>query len=190
MNKSPESIPLLQRNKKIMIWLVVGVMFMIGLSFASVPLYDLFCRVTGYGGTTQRADSETLEQTAQSIPKEISTRKFTIRFDTNVATDLNWEFLPPKESIVIGFGDIAKASYYSKNLDNKETHGIATYNVTPNKAGLYFVKTQCFCFEEQTLKVGESVDMPVLFYMDPAILEDKNLDDVNTITLSYTFFAK
>ena len=158
---------------------MVLIMGMGVLSYASVPLYKLFCQVTGYGGTTQQAtspSSQTLE------------RKIKVRFDANTKPTLDWDFQPLETSIDISVGQNALAFYKAKNTGKDPIVGTATFNVTPEKAGLYFNKIDCFCFVEQLLAPQEVVDMPVSFFIDPDIINDPNLDDVTTITLSYTFF--
>ena len=157
--------------------LVVG---MTALSFAAVPLYDLFCRVTGYGGTTQ--------QTAETTG-EIVDRVVRIRFDASVNSSLDWQFQPVQREMSMKVGESAVAFYRARNPSATRSIGTATFNVTPLKAGKYFNKIDCFCFTEQSLEPGKSVDMPVTFFVDPEIVKDRNLDDVKTITLSYTFFA-
>ena len=153
---------------------------MIALAFASAPLYRLFCQVTGYGGTTQRA---------ATAPAELGTRTVTVRFNADVASqDLGWEFKPVQAAIRTVTGEEHLAFYKVRNTGTVPTVGVATFNVTPHKAGPYFQKIACFCFSEQELKPGESMDMPVSFFVDPAIEKDPNLRDVTTITLSYTFF--
>lgn len=154
---------------------------MLGLAYASVPLYQLFCQVTGYGGTTQRAEQAPGAETA-------SNRTIKVLFDANTATDLPWDFKPEQRSVTVRVGEEGLAFFSAHNSDDAAVTGQATFNVTPDKAGLYFVKVACFCFDEQTLQPGQSVDMPVAFYIDPAIEEDPNLDEVSEITLSYTFF--
>ncbi len=148
------------------------------LAYASVPLYRIFCQVTGFGGTTQRAET---------APAHAADRIITVRFDSTVA-DVPWRFEPNQRAMAVHVGETALATYHAHNVASQGVTGTATFNVTPAKAGQYFDKIQCFCFSEQTLKAGESVDMPVSFFIDPAILQDRNLDDVHTITLSYTFF--
>jgi len=156
--------------------LVVG---MVGLSFAAVPLYDLFCRVTGYGGTTQEA----------AAPSErIVDRTLTIRFDASVNGDLPWAFGPVKRAVSLRAGENGLAFYQARNRADVPVTGTATFNVTPQKAGIYFTKVDCFCFTEQRLGPGETAELPVAFYVDPEIADDPEMDDVNTITLSYTFF--
>lgn len=156
--------------------IVVG---MVGLSFASVPLYDLFCRVTGFGGTTQ---------VAEGYAGQVLDRKMTIRFNADVNRDLAWGFRPEATSMDVRIGEAALTNYHAHNSSDQALVGTATYNVTPEKAGIYFNKIQCFCFTEQMLEPGQSVDMPVYFFVDPAIADDPAMDDVTTITLSYTFF--
>ncbi len=167
------------RKYKTLGFLLVLITGMGVLSYASVPLYKLFCQVTGYGGTTQQAtspSSQTLE------------RKIKIRFDANTKPTLDWDFQPVETSIDISVGQNALAFYKAKNTGKDPIVGTATFNVTPEKAGLYFNKIDCFCFVEQLLAPQEAVDMPVSFFIDPDIVNDPNLDDVTTITLSYTFF--
>ncbi len=157
------------------------VVVMAGLAFAAVPLYRVFCQVTGYGGTTQRAES---------APAEIGQRVVTVRFNADVASlDLPWEFKTPDEQKVqVHVGEDKLVYFHARNTGSRPTVGVATFNVTPFKAGPYFKKVACFCFNEQTLGPGESVDMGVSFFVDPSIDKDPNLRDVTTITLSYTFF--
>ena len=150
-----------------------------GLAYASVPLYEIFCRVTGYGGTTQVAAIES---------DQVIDRVMKIRFDSNVNPALGWAFNPVLKSMELKVGENALAFYQAENQSDETIVGTATFNVTPDKAGLFFNKVDCFCFTEQVLKPGQKVDMPVTFFIDPSIVEDPNLDDVTTITLSYTFF--
>ena len=154
---------------------------MTGLAFASVPLYRLFCQVTGFGGTPLRADQ--IDPSVQPTGKLIS-----VRFDANVNSALPWEFKPERrvERVAVGARDMA--FYTARNLSDKPVTGTATFNVTPAQAGQYFTKIQCFCFTEQTLKPGEQVRMPVIFFLDPKILEDKDASKISEITLSYTFY--
>ena len=168
-----------RKNKKVALYSCLGVLGMVGLSFASVPLYDLFCRVTGYGGTTQQAAE------ASEI---VLDRDVTVRFDASVNSELVWDFKPVQVKTDMKVGQTAIAFYRARNTGDEPVKGTATFNVTPLKAGQYFVKVDCFCFTEQLLNPGQEVDMPVQFYVDPAIADDPNLDDVKTITLSYTFF--
>ena len=170
------------KNYRLLIKITFFVFLMIGISYASVPLYDLFCRVTGYGGTTQKSS---LAPGSKGNYKNIQ-----VRFDANVNNSLNWEFLAPKDEILVQPG-VEKIIYYTaKNLSDKTIVGTATYNVSPPKAGSIFMKIDCFCFVEQTLLPGEKVKMPVVFYIDPMIDSDESLKNLSEITLSYTFFKK
>jgi len=154
---------------------------MLGLGYAAVPLYRMFCQVTGYGGTTQRADEATAAQVV-SAGKTIS-----IRFDANVARDMPWEFRPLQTTDTVTIGERDMALFYARNTSDKVVTGTASFNVEPEQAARYFNKIQCFCFTEQTLQPGEAVKMPVIYYVDPAILDDEDNKDVEQITLSYTF---
>ncbi|MFN0262588.1 cytochrome c oxidase assembly protein [Tepidamorphus sp. 3E244] len=155
------------------------VAIMTGAAFAAVPLYDLFCRTTGFGGTTQRAEASSGQVLDQTI---------SVRFDANVSNDLNWAFRPEKRETRVKVGENALMIYVARNDDDRETTGSASFNVTPPAAGQYFVKVECFCFTEQTLAAGEQVDMPVAYYIDPAIVDDPDMTGLPEITLSYTFF--
>ena len=168
-----------RRNRRTMFALLGVVAGMVGLAFASVPLYDLFCRVTGFGGTTG---------VAQAPAAAVGERVITVRFDAGVNSSLPWRFSPAQGPMSVRVGETALAFYRARNAADMATVGTATYNVTPLKAAKYFDKIDCFCFTEQRLEAGETVDMAVSFFVDPAIIEDRNLDEVNTITLSYTFF--
>ena len=172
-------IPDARRNRKVAVLSAGVVVVMIGLAYASVPLYRLFCQVTGFAGTTQRAES---------APDKAIDRVMTIRFDSNVAGSLPWVFEPTQRSMDVKVGVENFAYYRATNTSSREVTGTAVFNVTPDIAGAYFNKIQCFCFTEQTLKPGQTVDMPVSFFVDPAIAEDRSFDSVSTITLSYTFY--
>ena len=150
-----------------------------GAAYAAVPLYDLFCKVTGYGGTTQRVES------AAVTPID---RLVTVRFDANVRAGLPWSFTPVQRSVTLRVGEVAEVAYVVENLSDEETVGTSTFNVTPMSTGAYFSKITCFCFTEQRLKPGERLEMPVVFYVDPAIADERELDSVKEITLSYSFF--
>lgn len=166
--------------------LVIGVL---GASYAAVPLYRLFCQATGYAGTTQRGgeSAETLLKRAEQVPEERK-RLLTIYFVSDVSAHLPWSFIPLQSKVQVAPGEGALAFFNATNNSDKPLIGVATYNVAPSKAGVYFHKIQCFCFDEQMLEPGESVDMPVFFYVDPEFLEDPKLDGTDHITLSYTFF--
>jgi cytochrome c oxidase assembly protein subunit 11 len=168
-----------RRNGTTVLLLATVVMGMVGLSFASVPLYRLFCQATGVGGTTQRATE---------APSKTAATAITIRFDSETSPDLGWEFRPLQSTLTVHPGEEQKALYRAVNKTAGPATGTATYNVTPAKAGIYFDKLQCFCFSEQHLAAGERTDMPVVFFVDPDILTDPNTSDVRTITLSYTMF--
>ncbi len=152
---------------------------MVGAAYASVPLYKLFCQMTGYGGTTQR-----VEQASDVILD----RPITVRFDANVAGGLPWNFAPEARSVTIKIGETVKAEYKASTTYSKPTRGRASFNVTPELAGSYFNKLECFCFTDTELKPGEELEMPVVFYVDPDIVNVPELKNIQTITLSYTFF--
>lgn len=156
---------------------------MVGVGFAAVPLYDLFCRVTGFGGTTMRADAATLASEPIVLKRTMS-----VRFDANVSPNMPWKFRPehPRDTVSIGARDMA--IYIAENNSSEPITGTASFNVTPISAGQYFTKIQCFCFTEQTLEPGQQVRMPVLYFVDPKILDDPDTRDINEITLSYTFY--
>lgn len=168
------------RNQKTAALVALGVVFMIGMSFAAVPAYKAFCQVTGWGGTTQRAEAPS----GRTLEREI-----TVRFDATVGQGLPWRFKPEQVSQTLHVGAPGLAHYAAENLSDRPVVGRATFNVSPAKAGLYFRKIECFCFTEQRLAPGEKVSMPVTYFIDPSIADDPNLDDVQTITLAYTFFA-
>lgn len=170
----------LDRNMKVVAACAVVVSGMVGMAYAAVPLYDLFCRVTGYGGTTQ---------IAQYDPGQILDREVTVRFDASVNRDFPWTFQPLQREMSVRVGETALAFYRATNTTDRPITGVASYNVTPFKMGPYFSKLECFCFNEQTLQPGESMDMPVIFFVDPLMDEEERLDDVRTVTLSYTFFT-
>ena len=157
---------------------VIGGMF--GLVAASVPLYRLFCQVTGYGGTTQRASA--------APAREVADRVITVRFDAETAPDLPWEFRPLQASVQVHPGEEKVIAYRAVNRSSRPVTGTATFNVTPLKAGIYFDKLQCFCFTKQHLDAGQSADLSVSFFVDPDIVDDANTRDIDTITLSYTMF--
>jgi cytochrome c oxidase assembly protein subunit 11 len=152
---------------------------MVGLSFASVPLYRIFCAATGYGGTTQRAET---------APRDISKSLITVRFDTDVSPDLAWDFHPLVSEVQVHPGEQTQVFFRAVNRSNQGITGRAVYNVTPTKVGIYFDKLQCFCFNAQYLAPGESKDMGVVFFVDPDLLKDRDTNDVHTITLSYSVF--
>jgi cytochrome c oxidase assembly protein subunit 11 len=158
----------------------VFVAAMVGMSYAAVPLYDWFCRATGFGGRTQ---------VATAAPHGLVGRSITVRFDANVAGGLPWRFVPEHNSIEVRLGEVVTVNYVATNLAARETLGQAAYNVAPATTGIHFQKINCFCFTEQRLGPGEKREMPVVFYIDPALAQDAELTDLNTITLSYSFYA-
>jgi len=164
------------------VWALLGVAsFMGALAFASAPLYNLFCRVTGFGGTTNVADAGS---------DEILDRTMLIRFDASLARDMEWEFEAPDAPMEIRIGETGIAYYTATNPTDRTIAGTASYNVTPFSAGRYFSKIACFCFTEQVLEPGESVEMPVTFFVDPAIVDDPEAARIPAITLSYTFYEQ
>ena len=169
-----------KNNLKITFSLIFLVSFMFFLTFAAVPLYKLFCQVTGYGGTPKIVNFK------DQI--DISEKKIKIEFNSDVNKKLNWSFKPEQRSIESKIGDSILAFYKAKNNGNKSITGIATYNILPFEAAQYFNKVDCFCFENQTLEPGEEVLLPINFYIDPKILDDPSVKHLNSIILSYTFF--
>ena len=168
-----------QRNRKTLFGLAALGVFMLGMSFAAVPLYDLFCRVTGYGGTTSVAEAGSDEVLDQVV---------TVHFAASTERDMPWNFEPVQNEIEIRIGETGLAFYRASNPTDRPVAGTASFNVTPFSAGGYFTKIECFCFTEQVLEPGESVDMPVTFFVDPEMMEDDEARLVHTITLSYTFY--
>ena len=152
---------------------------MFGMAYAAVPLYEMFCQVTGYGGTTQR-----VEQYSQTVLD----RDITIRFDANTSGGLPWNFKPVQRNVEIKIGETTQISYEAKNIASRPTSGRASFNVSPQLAGAYFMKVECFCFTDTELQPGGTMDMPVVFYVDPEIVNVPELKNIKTITLSYTFF--
>jgi cytochrome c oxidase assembly protein subunit 11 len=172
-------VKLLSRNNAVLVSCLAVVVGMVGLSYAAVPLYDLFCRVTGYGGTPQRA---------AAAPGAIGDRTINVRFDTNIARELPWTFQPEQRSVTVKVGENRLVFFRAVNNSDRSIVGHATFNVVPDRAGRYFNKIQCFCFTEQRLDPGQSVDMPVSFFIAPEILTDRDGGGINEITLSYTFY--
>lgn len=168
-------------NKRVLSAIAVVAISMAGLAYASVPLYKLFCQVTGFGGTTQIA-TQAPEQAL------LNAESLAVRLDANVNPQLNWLFAPVEQEISLKPGEEVTAIYRATNIGVVPSTGTATFNVTPQKAGPYFMKIECFCFTEQTLQPGESIDMPVRFFLDGEIASDINTSDIGEIVLSYTFF--
>lgn len=171
-----------KNNSRIVVMCVAMVLGMGGLAYASVPLYQLFCQVTGYGGTTQQVDA----QAANGVG--IIDRDINIRFDANTASVMDWEFAPQQREVSIKMGEKMVINYVAKNLSDKPIVGMATFNVTPQAAGVFFNKIECFCFTDTYIEPGQTLDMPVVFYVDPEMDQEKAMKALNTITLSYTFY--
>lgn len=168
------------QHTKLGLWLVLIPVAMIGMAYAAVPLYQIFCQVTGYGGTTQVA--ENVDQVV------VIDRDMKIRFMANTNRSIPWEFKPVQNMQTLKVGEQGLAFFEAYNPTDRTIVGTATFNVTPHKAGEYFVKIDCFCFTEQVLKAGERVSMPVTYYIDPSIDDDKGMNEITEVTLSYTFF--
>lgn len=157
----------------------LSVALMVGASYAAVPFYDWFCRATGFNGTTQ---------VSAAAPASALERRIAVRFDSNIGAGLPWKFAPEETEISVKIGEVVTAYYTVTNQSARPTAGIAAYNVAPLTAGAFFQKINCFCFTEQTLAAGETREMAVVFYVDPALVADRDYDELNTITLSYTFY--
>ena len=168
------------KNSRVALSMAVFAAAMLGLAFASVPLYRVFCQVTGYGGTTQRAEV--------APGADVAEGKISVRFDANTNAALPWKFEPEQERVSIVPGAQTKIYYRATNLVARPTTGQAVFNVTPTAVGKYFSKIECFCFTEQTLKGGQTADMPVVFFVDPKVRQDPDTKDISEITLSYTFY--
>lgn len=182
MTKSRTDIPAktTTRDRTVALTCVGVVAAMLGMSYAAVPLYQIFCQVTGYAGTTQ---------VAVKPSDNVVDKLLTMRFDANVSSKLGgWDFKAKQSKFDVRYGENALAYYTATNTSDRPITATATFNVTPEVAGVYFNKIECFCFTEQTLAPGESVEMPVSFYVDPQMLQDKDADHIKQLTLSYTFF--
>lgn len=177
-----------KRSQATLMYLVALVIAMVGCSYAAVPLYRKFCQATGYGGTVRRR--ETVEEKIARHAQEDAgaTRQLVVQFNADVADGLPWKFTPTQREVKVKPGQSTLAFYTAENLSSKPITGVSTYNVAPMKAGIYFNKIQCFCFEEQRLLPGEKIDMPVFFYIDPEFATDPKMDNINSLILSYTFF--
>lgn len=177
-----------KRNEALALRVGAVVVLTLAASYAFVPLYQIFCQATGYGGTVQQNKDE--DETAAKLrdaagkPK----KRITIHFNADVSPKLPWKFVPSQRTVTVDTGETVLAFYRATNLTDKPIVGISTYNVTPMKAGLYFHKIQCFCFDEQRLRPHETVEMPILFYVDPDMVTDKNTADIDNLVLSYSFF--
>jgi len=170
-------------KKKLTPIILVSIFFlMLGLSFAAVPLYDLFCRVTGFGGTTQNASKK-------ELPKIIVNHNYKMRFDTNINGNLDWSFYPEVNTLDLKPGEVHTVKFKVKNQSSKKTSGSASFNVSPSPFGIYLNKIGCFCFEKQTLKAGEDQDFILTFFLDPKVVDDNKTRDIADVTLSFTFFS-
>lgn len=170
-----------QKNRRVLALMLGVAAGMTGLAYASVPLYRMFCQVTGFGGTPQM-------QLGAQAPGAIGDTTFRVFFNADTSASLPWEFRPLQREVTVRAGQDQLIAYTARNLSDKPLMGTATFNVTPENAAQYFVKTQCFCFEKQTLEAGRAMEFPVLFYLDPAILQDPDVENLREITLSYTFY--
>lgn len=175
---------LAQSNRRTGLIAALGAVAMIGVAYAAVPLYRLFCQVTGFGGTTQVAAAAPGADRLAAV----AGRSIKVRFDSNVAPGLPWRFHQKQTEVTIPIGEKRLAHYSATNTSGVPVTGRAVFNVSPDVAGQYFIKIACFCFTEQTLKAGETVDMPVTWYVDPAIMDDPIASKIDEITLSYTFY--
>ena len=180
---APASPDTARSNLRVGLMAFAGALAMLGLGYASVPLYRLFCQVTGFGGTTQVAS----ESKAAAAARAATGQTISIRFDGTTAMGMPWTFHPSQTTDTITIGERDIATFVARNNSRQTITGVATFNVTPEQAGQYFNKIQCFCFTEQTLAPGQEVTMPVLYFVDPAMLNDPNMKGVEQITLSYTF---
>jgi len=167
-----------QKNRRTALWMALLVAAMVGLAFASPPIYRTFCSLTGFGGTPLRA-----EKAPGAVAGQVS-----VRFDANIHPGLPWRFEAKQTTVDVKPGAQTKIFYRAQNLSARDWTGQAAYNVSPDQVGKYFKKIACFCFTEQTLKAGQSVDMPVVFFVDPKIKQDPDTKDIDQITLSYTFY--
>lgn len=169
------------RNRRVALMAGGMALAMLALGFAAVPLYRIFCQVTGFGGTTMRVSE------AQAAEVQVAAGHISVRFDANVERGLDWGFHPQQVTQVMRIGQRKMAYYKAENRSAQPVTGVASFNVEPELAGKYFNKIQCFCFNQQTLQPGQAVDMPVIYYVDPAIAQDPETRDIRQITLSYTF---
>ena len=169
----------MKKNSQTALNILAVVVGMFGLAYASVPLYNIFCKATGWGGTTQEA---------KIAPDKVIDRKIKVLFNTDVSPELDWQFKKLQDTVTVNVGENKLVFFEATNVGDKPIVGRAEYNVSPAKMGMYFVKLKCFCFQQQVINPGQKVTFPVSFFIDPEIMNDKNLNDVNEVTLSYTFF--
>ena len=180
VDNGSQPTPSQRNNMAVFISCMVFVGCMVGAAYAAVPLYDLYCRATGYNGTTQQ-----VEQASDVILKD----RIRVEFDTNVASDLNWEFKPVEAAVNPRIGETVRVNFMVTNHSTREKTGRSVFNVTPMVAGAYFNKLECFCFTDVTLKPGETREMPVVFFVDPEIIKPQETKDMKVLTLSYTFYS-
>lgn len=169
-----------RKNQSLLVSLIGVAVGMVLLSYASVPLYKMFCQLTGFGGT--------IRERAAAPPDKILPREMTVTFNTDVSPELPWEFTSLNRNVTLKVGERKLVFFEVKNLSNEAVTGVSTYNVTPDRLGAYIDKIKCFCFEKQTMKPGETMTFPVSFFIDPEMANHRDLDDISTMTLSYTFF--
>ena len=170
-------------KKKLTPIILISIFFlMLALSFAAVPLYELFCRVTGFAGTTQVAKNK-------EVPKIVIDRVYKLRFDTNVGNQLEWNFFPEENTLELKPGEVHNVKFYVENLSQSESSGVASYNASPSSFGIYLSKIGCFCFEKQPLRPGEKKEFVLSFFLDPKVVDDNKTKDISDVTLSYTFFS-
>ena len=170
-------------KKKLTPIILISIFFlMLGLSFAAVPLYELFCRVTGFAGTTQVAKNK-------EVPKIVIDQVYKLRFDTNVGNQLEWNFFPEENTLELKPGEVHNVKFYVENLSQSESSGVASYNASPSSFGIYLSKIGCFCFEKQPLRPGEKKEFILSFFLDPKVVDDNKTKDISDVTLSYTFFS-
>ena len=172
----------LNKKKLTPVILVTIFFLMLGLSFAAVPLYELFCRVTGFAGTTQNAINK-------ELPKVVINQAYKIRFDTNLGNKLDWKFYPEKNTLDLKPGEVHNVNFYVENLGQTGTAGVSSFNVSPSSFGIYLNKIGCFCFEKQVLKPGEKREFTLSFFLDPKVVNDNKTKDISDVTLSFTFFS-
>ncbi|KAG6556298.1 hypothetical protein Mapa_002240 [Marchantia paleacea] len=176
------------RSQNMLMYLLAMVVGVVGVTYASVPLYRRFCQATGYGGTTQRRETVEEKVARHGSEDTATARELVVSFNADVADSMPWKFTPCQRQVKVRPGQSTLVFYTAENTSSEAITGVSTYNVAPMQAGVYFNKIQCFCFEEQRLRAGEKIDMPVLFYIDPEFAEDPKMDNINSLILSYTFF--
>ncbi|KAJ7566833.1 hypothetical protein O6H91_02G120400 [Diphasiastrum complanatum] len=177
-----------QKSQATFLYLVAMVVGMVGITYAAVPLYRKFCQATGYGGTVQRRETVEEKIARHSLEDPLLARELVVQFNADVADGMPWRFTPSQREVRVKPGQSTLAFYTAENRSSEPITGVSTYNVTPMKAGVYFNKIQCFCFEEQRLLPGEKIDMPVFFYIDREFATDPKMSGINNLILSYTFF--